>query len=139
MGNGVHQVGFAQTNAAIKKQGVERYRTAFSHTAGGGMRQFVGLTHHKGVKGKTSIQRRAWQFFVQRAGRARQRAGKGFLHLGLGGGRIAANGKLNALHRSTRLLQFAQNMVGKIARDPIAEERCWHFKLGDTIRQGLQL
>ena len=37
MRDGVHQVGFAQTNAAIKKQGVEGYRTAFCHTAGGGM------------------------------------------------------------------------------------------------------
>ena len=39
MRNRVHQVGFAQTDAAVKEQRVEGDRATFGHTAGGGMGQ----------------------------------------------------------------------------------------------------
>jgi hypothetical protein len=59
MRDGVHQVGLAQPDAAIKEQRVERDRPAFGHPAGGSMGQFVRLADDEAVEGEACIQRRA--------------------------------------------------------------------------------
>ena len=63
MRDGVHQMGFAQTDTAIQEQRVECDRPAFGDAAGGGMGQFVWFAHHKAVKGKAGVKGR--HFFVR--------------------------------------------------------------------------
>ena len=57
-GDGVHQVGLAQADAAIEEQRVEaRAGRAFRHAAGAGMGEFVRLADDEGVEGEARLQR----------------------------------------------------------------------------------
>ena len=59
MRDGMHQVGLAQADAAVKEQRVEGDRPAFGHPAGGGMGQLVRLADDEAVEGEAGIQRGA--------------------------------------------------------------------------------
>ena len=57
-GNGMHQMGFAQTHTAKQEQRVERDIRGLCHPAGGGKGQFIGLANNKGSKCESRIDRR---------------------------------------------------------------------------------
>ena len=71
--DGMHQVGLAQPNAAIKKQRIKGHGPAFGHATGGGMGQFVRLADNEPIEGKTRIQRRRLKHRVKGAGPRRCR------------------------------------------------------------------
>ena len=51
-GDGVEQVGLAQSAVAVDEQGVEGTGRLFRHTAGGGVGHLVLRAHHVGLKGE---------------------------------------------------------------------------------------
>ena len=55
--NGVHQVGFAQTDAGIQEQGVKRDVSGFGNFTGCGISEFIGFADNEIVKGILRIQR----------------------------------------------------------------------------------
>ena len=62
-GDGMHQVGLAEPDAAIEEQRVERHRVdrsgaAFGHPPGGGMRQLVRLADDEVLEGEARVERR---------------------------------------------------------------------------------
>ena len=62
MGDGVHQVGFAQAHATIQKQRIEGDRATFGHAAGGGMGQFIGFADNETIKRKARVKGRNFFF-----------------------------------------------------------------------------
>ena len=50
MADCLHQVGFAQANAAAEKQGVELPARGFGHRQGGGMGHAAVRAHHEAVE-----------------------------------------------------------------------------------------
>ena len=70
VGNGVEQVGFAQTGFPVDEEGVVILRRVLCHCQGGGVGQLVGVAHHEAFEG---VFLGAWQ----KTGR-----GLGFLELG---------------------------------------------------------
>ena len=73
MGDRMHQMRFAEPDAAIQKERVERRRFRIGDPPGRGVGKFIGLTDNKVFKNKPRIKRRA------DAGNIRCRSGFGFL------------------------------------------------------------
>ena len=55
VGDRVHQVGFAQSHAAVDKQRVVNFAGRFRHSQGSGMSQVVVGAHYEGVEGVAGI------------------------------------------------------------------------------------
>ena len=68
MRDGVHQVRLAKAYTAVQEQRVEGHRSAFGHTARGGMGQLVRLADNEAVKGKSRVKRRTRKVIVGRFG-----------------------------------------------------------------------
>ena len=62
--DGVHQVGLAEADTAVKKQRVEADRAAFGHAAGGGMGKLVRFADDEAVECEAGVQRRAGQVVI---------------------------------------------------------------------------
>ncbi len=124
LGNGVHQVGLTQANAAIKEQRVKRHRTALGHAARGGMGQFVRLADHERVERKTGIDRGTdGRVLIHsrrrgRRGRCRRcRRGRGDARAGL------TDGKFQTVYMCAVSGKDVFDLVAEIARDPIPQKR----------------
>src|SRR6056297_697747 len=117
----VHQVRFAKPDTAIQKKRVERHWPAFGDTLGRGMGQFVRLTHHEAVEGKTIIQGRRCQDSVG-----------GLLRSGRGGGGsrlrrrfdrgIRGNLKIDAANGRGQTGHFVEDQVTKVLRYIVTEK-----------------
>ena len=57
-GDGVHQVGLAQTNPAVDVKGIERSRTRLGKPLGSGVGEFVGFATDEGLEGEAFVQGR---------------------------------------------------------------------------------
>ena len=141
MRDGVHQVGFPQADAAIKKQRVERHRPALGHPAGGGMGQLVGLADDETVEGEAGIQRSPRQVLVRGALSDRLDGGLGGRACGgwARGGRRGPHGELDAVNRGSGAGELRADMVAVVALHPVAEKDRRHFEARNAVFQLRQL
>ena len=58
-GDGVHEMGLAQSHAAVQEQRVEQHRRGLGDAVGGGVGEFVGLADDEILEREAAIQRRA--------------------------------------------------------------------------------
>ena len=103
-GDGMHQMGFAQTDAGIQKQRVKGNVVGFRHFARRGISKFVGFADHEIVKGVLRVERHR-----QRLSGFSERGVFGRLGGGLSGSRL-----VNGLRRRTGGNFFQQRTAGRI-------------------------
>ena len=139
MRNGMHQVGFAQTDAAIQKQWIERDRATLGHTSGRRICQLVWFAHNKAVKGKSRIQRRTGQVTFNGGARARSTRRRRFARYRLSCvHRSIYNNEFKTFDSSAILDHVGLDMIAVVALDPITKERGWHFELRGSVRKLFQ-
>jgi hypothetical protein len=56
-GNRMHEVGFAEPDAAIEEERVERHRIAFSHPPRGGIGELIRFADHEILEGEARVER----------------------------------------------------------------------------------
>ena len=137
MGDGMHQVGLAQTHAAIEEQRVKGHRPALCHPAGGGMRELVGLTHDKAVKGKAGVQRGAGQVIVcprPTLGKLGTRLRRG-CHIARCRSTGRRHKKLKPRDFLARGIQMLENMIREVPRHPVAKKAGGNFEAGQGPTQ----
>ena len=137
MCDGMHQVGLAQTHAAIEEQWVKGHRPALCHPAGGGMRELVGLTHDKAVKGKAGVQRGAGQVIVcprPTLGKLGTRLRRG-CHIARCRSTGRRHKKLKPRDFLARGIQMLENVIREVPRHPIAEKAGGNFEAGQGPTQ----
>ena len=136
-GDGVHEVRFAKTNAAIEEKRVEGDRAAFGHAARCGMGQFVRLADDKAVEGEPLVEGGAVQRIAGCGGRGR------FLRFGNGGrclcticdGFLAIRSRIEH-HPPDHGVDFRdrrQNHVAIILRYVVAKEVGGDFECHDAV------
>ena len=139
--DGMHQVGLAQTDAAIKEQRVKRHRAAFGHSPRGGMGQFVRLAHDEGVEGEARIERRTRQVGLVAARGRGNWSGLARLAGDLGD-RHRANPRhheFDAIDLGPGLHQMLADLFGIVARHPVAHEIRGYIEPGDARIQADQV
>ncbi len=67
-GDGVHEVGLAEADAAIQEQRIERHVLGLRHSAGGGVGELVRLAHDELIEGEPGIEGSADFVDVEPAG-----------------------------------------------------------------------
>ncbi len=122
-GDGVHEMGLAEADAAIEEERVERHRVRFGDAPGCGMGELVRLADHEVLEGEARI---------ERGGEARAHVGLGLAAVGGGmvglhpgaGCRLprALDDELDQAHRGILALPQRADAVRVVARDPIAHE-----------------
>src|SRR3989338_8631910 len=135
MGNRVHQVGFAKADSAIQKQRVEGDRPALGHAARGGMGQFVRLAYNKTVKGKAGIKAGTGQFIILHGTGACGGFGAGSRFRRFGDGGTGWHQKFDPPDGLALCVQKRQDVVCKIARNPIAKKGGRHLETHDDFRK----
>ena len=139
-GDGVHQVGLAEPDAAIEEQRVERHAVGLRHPQGRGVRQLVRLADHEILEGEARIERRGHAFDAvivahrrwpaparRRPARPRWRRRRRALSRSSSGtGRCGVDDHLDGA--DLRILRAPQRLqaIGIVGRHPVAHEARRH-------------
>ncbi len=121
MGNGVHQVGFTQTNATIEEQRVKGDRATFGNATGRSMSEFVRFADNEIVERIARIQRRIGNRRIDgRWGLVNRRSSNRRGTSAVGSG---ADIKRKAFNFGTIPIQVIDDLVSIILRDVVTKER----------------